>query len=603
MYRLGMRLGVSGEVPDMATPALAYSTALFPSFYDSMVDSLPPEFEVAESHGFYSNLALKSVPEPGGAVKILDLCTGTGSIPRCIAKAWADKCGKESKCRIIGVDNSEEMLKVARRGWIEVSGVNVEWKLGTLGQEGALAGVDNVDLAVISAGSFHHLRTHEEQLIALREVKASLKEGGLLVMNLFGLDEIVEEVSSGDHGGQDVWHLKDGFWKQTLSKEVETLEDGGITGTETFKVGCEMWNEEMVCKWTLRAVWWEDVRELCEELGLVILQEFHSFRDALDGSKAALKETGETGRIFVIQKQNEFHGDVQKMATPTLAYNTALFPFFYDAMVTSLPVEFEVLESRTFYTNLALNVAPETDVDVKVLDLCTGTGRISRDIAAAWSKVASKCRSCNKNRSLQLIGLDNSEEMLKAARREWIQVPDVEVEWMLGTLGQRGALASVRDIDLAIVSAGSFHLLTTYEEQLVAMGEVKESLKVGGILVLNLFGVDEIVEEVSLGDHGGLDIWHLNDGFWKQTLDKEVETLEDGGITGTETFKVGCKKWNEEMVCKWTLRAVWWEDVRELCEEVGLVVQKEFRSFADALCGRTADTNEIGDAGDRKSVV
>lgn len=285
------------------------------------------------------------------------------------------------------------------------------------------------------------------------------------------------------------------------------------------------------------------------------------------------------------------------MATPTLAYNTALFPFFYDAMVTSLPVEFEVLESRTFYTNLALNVAPETDVDVKVLDLCTGTGRISRDIAAAWSKVASKCRSCNKNRSLQLIGLDNSEEMLKAARREWIQVPDVEVEWMLGTLGQRGALASVRDIDLAIVSAGSFHLLTTYEEQLVAMGEVKESLKVGGILVLNLFGVDEIVEEVSLGDHGGLDIWHLNDGFWKQTLDKEVETLEDGGITGTETFKVGCKKWNEEMVCKWTLRAVWWEDVRELCEEVGLVVQKEFRSFADALCGRTADTNEIGDAG------
>lgn len=297
---------------------------------------------------------------------------------------------------------------------------------------------------------------------------------------------------------------------------METLEDGGITGTETFKVGCEMWNEEMVCKWTLRAVWWEDVRELCEELGLVILQEFHSFRDALDGSKAALKETGETGRIFVIQKQNEFHGDVQKMATPTLAYNTALFPFFYDAMVTSLPVEFEVLESRTFYTNLALNVAPETDVDVKVLDLCTGTGRISRDIAAAWSKVASKCRSCNKNRSLQLIGLDNSEEMLKAARREWIQVPDVEVEWMLGTLGQRGALASVRDIDLAIVSAGSFHLLTTYEEQLVAMGEVKESLKVGGILVLNLFGVDEIVEEVSLGDHGGLDIWHLNDGFWKQ---------------------------------------------------------------------------------------
>lgn len=46
---------------------------------------------------------------------------------------WVDKCGKESKCRIIGVDNSEEMLKVVWRGWIEVFGVNVEWKLGMFG--------------------------------------------------------------------------------------------------------------------------------------------------------------------------------------------------------------------------------------------------------------------------------------------------------------------------------------------------------------------------------------------------------------------------------------------------------------------------------------
>lgn len=51
-----------------------------------------------------------------------------------------------------------------------------------------------------------------------------------------------------------------------------------------------------------------------------------------------------------------------------------------------------------------------------------------------------------------------------------------------------------------------------------------------------------------------------------------MEILEDGGIIGMEIFKVGCKKWNEEMVCKWILCVVWWEDVRELCEEVGLVV-------------------------------
>lgn len=82
-----------------------------------------------------------------------------------------------------------------------------------------------------------------------------------------------------------------------------------------------------------------------------------------------------------------------------------------------------------------------------------------------------------------------------------------------------------------------------------------------------------------------------------QTLNKESQTLEDGGITGTETFKIGCKEWADEVVCSWTLRAVWWEDIRELCEEVGLVVQQEFRSFGDALCGRTADANESGDGG------
>lgn len=298
---------------------------------------------------------------------------------------------------------------------------------------------------------------------------------------------------------------------------MDQLEDGGITGTETFKIGCKKWTEEMICAWTLRAVWWEDVRELCEEVGLVIQQEFRTFRDALDGRTAGMEETEEAGRIFVIQRQNrkDGHDDLQ-MATPTLAYNATLFPSFYDAMVASLPPEFEVLESQTFYSNLALTAAPETDVDVKILDLCTGTGRIPRCIAAAWLKKAGKCRSCGKTRSLQIFGVDNSEEMLKAARREWIEAPSVDMEWKHGALGQPGALVGLKDMDLALIADGSFHLLATQKEQVVAMTEVKRALKVGGLLILNLFAVDELVEFVSLGDHGGLDIWHMNNGFWKQ---------------------------------------------------------------------------------------
>lgn len=90
-----------------------------------------------------------------------------------------------------------------------------------------------------------------------------------------------------------------------MEKKLETMEDGGYTGTETFKVGCERWEADLVCSWTLRAVWWHDIRELCEEVGLVVKEEFRSFRDALDGKSADKdEETGDAGRIFVIQKQS-----------------------------------------------------------------------------------------------------------------------------------------------------------------------------------------------------------------------------------------------------------------------------------------------------------
>jgi SAM-dependent methyltransferase len=244
---------------------------------------------------------------------------------------------------------------------------------------------------------------------------------------------------------------------------------------------------------------------------LAIQQEFSTFRDALDGRSAGVQETGESGRIFVIRRQQD------SGAVTTLAYNTALFPSFYDAMVASLPPEFEVLESQTFYSTLALAAAPETGVDVKVLDLFTGTGRVPRCVAAAWSTRAGKCRSCGKCRSLRITAVDNSEEMLKSARRKWMEFPSVEIEWQLGALGQPGALADLHDMDLALVSDGSFHLLPTRQEQLVAVTEIKNALKPNGLLILNLFAVDELVhDEFSLGDHGGLDIWHMKHGYWKQ---------------------------------------------------------------------------------------
>lgn len=77
-----------------------------------MVASLPPEFEVAESHSFYTALAVRlSPPRPDAPVTILDLCTG--SILHHIAISWL----RTAPLQIIGVDNNGEMLKAARGVW------------------------------------------------------------------------------------------------------------------------------------------------------------------------------------------------------------------------------------------------------------------------------------------------------------------------------------------------------------------------------------------------------------------------------------------------------------------------------------------------------
>jgi hypothetical protein len=69
-----------------------------------MVASLPPEFEVPESHSFYTGLAVRlSPPRPDAPVTILDLCTG--SILHHIATSWL----RTAPLQIIG-----EMLKAAR---------------------------------------------------------------------------------------------------------------------------------------------------------------------------------------------------------------------------------------------------------------------------------------------------------------------------------------------------------------------------------------------------------------------------------------------------------------------------------------------------------
>jgi hypothetical protein len=103
--------------------------------------------------------------------------------------------------------------------------------------------------------------------------------------------------------------------------------------------------------------------------------------------------------------------------------------------------------------------------------------------------------------------------------------------------------AAVRDADLAIISAGSFHHLTTRAEQLRALSDVKQPLQVGGTLVLNILPVDEIIGELAPND---LEIWHLNHGFWKQARRARAS---NHGITGHMMWSGEVIIWELKCAC------------------------------------------------------
>jgi ubiquinone/menaquinone biosynthesis C-methylase UbiE len=140
----------------------------------------------------------------------------------------------------------------------------------------------------------------------------------------------------------------------------------------------------------------------------------------------------------------------------------------YDAFAGIYDVQSGQFEDDLdFYLGLAREAEPP------VLELATGTGRVSLPIARA---------------GVPIVGVDSSAEMLAVARRKLEGEP---------ALPLRLVQADMRDFELpgdefglAIIPYRSFLHLTAVEDQIACLARVRDHLRPGGLLALNFFVPD-----------------------------------------------------------------------------------------------------------------
>lgn len=127
-------------------------------------------FPFADDLPLYRELAA----EQGG--NVLELCCGTGRLLVPLAEAG---------CRVVGLDASEAMLRIAR-GKLAAAGRAVAERARLVhGDVREFDLGERFDLAIVPVNSFVYLVERADQQRALERVAAHLRPGGLLALDLF----------------------------------------------------------------------------------------------------------------------------------------------------------------------------------------------------------------------------------------------------------------------------------------------------------------------------------------------------------------------------------------------------------------------------------
>ena len=104
---------------------------------------------------------------------VLDLCCGPGRFSIAMAKRGFT---------VTGVDRTEYLLEMARRR-ASLEDLSVEWVLEDMR---SFIRPDSFDLTLCMFTSFGYFEKHEENMKVLHNVRDSLRQGGILVLELMG---------------------------------------------------------------------------------------------------------------------------------------------------------------------------------------------------------------------------------------------------------------------------------------------------------------------------------------------------------------------------------------------------------------------------------
>ncbi len=133
------------------------------------------------------------------------------------------------------------------------------------------------------------------------------------------------------------------------------------------------------------------------------------------------------------------------------------------------------LSMGTYDADLDFYVGLAQEVDPPVLELATGTGRISVPIARA---------------GVPIVGIDSSVEMLDVARAKLAKEPELPLRLVHADMRDFDLPESKGTFGLAIIPFRSFLHLKTTEDQIACLTRIHDHLRIDGLLALNFFVPD-----------------------------------------------------------------------------------------------------------------
>eukprot|EP01025_Chloroclados_australasicus_P034149 TRINITY_DN34982_c0_g1_i1.p1 TRINITY_DN34982_c0_g1~~TRINITY_DN34982_c0_g1_i1.p1 ORF type:complete len:290 (+),score=43.41 TRINITY_DN34982_c0_g1_i1:203-1072(+) len=205
----------------------AYNNTLFVGYYDRMVSNIPPEMEVGKDVEFICQIIQKLNKQ--SSLTLLDLAAGSGRMAFGVAQSL-QQLNIQMQLTCILVDSSEKMIELAKHQQPQLANVTFQYIIGDMSQwpEALSQYQSSVDVAVVGAGSIHHLLSNQQRRAMFNGVKSILKQDGYFLLCLLKKAHIlpdddsekkIDDKTEGESSKQE-------YGRKTLSTSIIMDEDG-----------------------------------------------------------------------------------------------------------------------------------------------------------------------------------------------------------------------------------------------------------------------------------------------------------------------------------------------------------------------------------------